>query len=280
MLAAALGRHPDIAYYYEPYFIWDYIDGPGEDDVRTADDLNPMARDFIVKEFDWFLRKSRKKILVEKTPENSFRIDYINTLFPNARFLHITRRGHEAVLSLNREWRQRQDLVRTRRIRDLYTTIKESFVEYPYKRCWRLLIQYELKTRANLKSKHIFNKSKWQGSEGYGPRFPGWRDAFNTMELISFNATQWQRSVEACNDGLAKLPQDRVLTIRYEDLTSHKDELWAKLQDFAGVSQHPELAPEVKPNRASRERKLADPETLAKIDSAIRPTLERLGYKL
>ena len=156
MLAAALGRHPDIAYYYEPYFIWDYVDGPGEDDVRTASDVQAAAHDRIIAEFDWFLHKSGKRILVEKTPENSFRIDYINSIFPNARFIHITRRGHDAILSLNREWRKRQKLVRTRSYRSLFSVISENFVEYPFIRCWFLLILYELKWRANLRREHIF----------------------------------------------------------------------------------------------------------------------------
>ena len=278
MLAAALGRHPDIAYYYEPYFIWDYVDGPGEDDVRTASDVQAAARDRIIAEFDWFLHKSGKRILVEKTPENSFRIDYINSIFPNARFIHITRRGHDAILSLNREWRKRQKLVRTRSYRSLFSVISENFVEYPFIRCWFLLIQYELKTRANLRRKHIFNKSKWQGEEGYGPRFPGWRDTYARNDLLTYNAEQWRHSVEACVDGLAKLQEDRVLTIRYEDLTSDTVEVWAKLQEFAGVSQHPELAPQVLPNRASIERKHAEPGTLEAIDRVIEPTLLRLGY--
>ncbi|MGB0713197.1 MAG: sulfotransferase family protein [Gammaproteobacteria bacterium] len=278
LLAATLGDHPDLAYYYEPYFIWDFIDGTGDDDIRTRADLNEAARDYISREFAWFLRKSGKKVLVEKTPENSFRIDYISHLFPNARFIHITRAGIEAVVSLNREWLIRKNLVRKRSPKELFRVIRENFVEYPFRRCWYLLVKFELKTRAGLNPRNLFNKSKWKGEIGYGPRFQGWEQAYAEHDLLSFNALQWRHSVEACIESLDRLPSERVLTIKYEDIVADPRGSWTLLQRFAGVSDHPEHAPVIRQSRAATEKQHLPPGDRARIRAIVAPVLERLGY--
>jgi hypothetical protein len=48
---------------------------------------------------------SRRRLLVEKLPENSFRVRWLSAIFPAARFIHIIRDGRDVALSLRqRGW--------------------------------------------------------------------------------------------------------------------------------------------------------------------------------
>jgi hypothetical protein len=73
--------------------------------------------------------------------------------------------------------------------------------------------------------------------------------------LLTFNALQWKHSVEACADSLAKIPPERVFTIKYENFTRNITSEWSALQDFIGVSRYPELSPDIKPSIAEKEEK-------------------------
>jgi hypothetical protein len=46
--------------------------------------------------------KSTKPILVEKLPINNFRVEFIHSIFPDARFIHIYRNGLEVALSIQK----------------------------------------------------------------------------------------------------------------------------------------------------------------------------------
>jgi hypothetical protein len=100
-LGRLLGSHPNVTYLNEPRRIWaldprtDVWTGEGELDLYDA---------------DWQTRKrlrrafasltERGTVMVEKTPINSFRIDYIRRVFPGARFLHLVRNGLDVARSM------------------------------------------------------------------------------------------------------------------------------------------------------------------------------------
>lgn len=57
-------------------------------------------KDFIDDFMSVFLEKSQKNLWAEKTPANSYCFNEFNTLYPNARFVHIYRDGKDVVTSL------------------------------------------------------------------------------------------------------------------------------------------------------------------------------------
>src|SRR5687768_7444339 len=95
-LGRLLGDHPDVRYLNEPRKIW-RIDprtdvGTGEATSQASLDLYDIeqpVRAEIRKAM--FKRVPPEGRLVEKTPVNSYRIDYLRALFPNGRFLHLLR---------------------------------------------------------------------------------------------------------------------------------------------------------------------------------------------
>ena len=58
ILEQVVGAHPDVAHWYQPYYIWNFHTGHLDSDARTLSDLSDKAIAFIRREFDIFFRKS------------------------------------------------------------------------------------------------------------------------------------------------------------------------------------------------------------------------------
>ena len=112
ILGNLLGQHPKLAYLNEPRDIW--ATAPTTDiwsdaatrrngELRlTSADATPETASSITREFILATHKQRAKRLVEKLPINSFRIDFINAIFPDALFIHLIRNGIEVARSIER----------------------------------------------------------------------------------------------------------------------------------------------------------------------------------
>ena len=103
-LGEVLSSHPDIKYLNEPRKFWkidprtdvwtDEVDGARLDLYEVDDEMREELRKTIFK------KPGKDQFLLEKTPVNSFRIDYIRALFPRARFLHLLRSGLDVARSI------------------------------------------------------------------------------------------------------------------------------------------------------------------------------------
>lgn len=106
LIGELLGCHPDVAYLNEPRDLWAldprtdaWKDGEGKI-VLSADDVTSAVRQRLTAGFCDALRSTGRTRIVEKTPINSFRIGYLNALWPDARFLHIIRDGRAVARSI------------------------------------------------------------------------------------------------------------------------------------------------------------------------------------
>ena len=138
ILGDVLGRHDEVTKWHEPYFIWDYYLGNLVDDIREANQLSERDLRFIRKEFEIFLGKSDAKMVVDKSPLNSFKIPFILTVFPNAKWVHIIRDGRDVTLSTYREWEKARRIVEERRFLDLFTVATKLLKRQVY---WRNRLQ-------------------------------------------------------------------------------------------------------------------------------------------
>lgn len=110
ILGKLLSQHAQLAYLNEPRHIWRHepqTDIWSENSnlnggklVLTADDFSEVAATRIHTAFAVEVRIQGKHRLVEKLPINSFRIEFINRLFPEALFIHIIRNGIEVAHSI------------------------------------------------------------------------------------------------------------------------------------------------------------------------------------
>ena len=108
-LGEVLGSHPQIKYLNEPRPLWrndprtDVWSGKAGAGARLdLYDVDEDTRALLRKRF--FSKAGPNDRLLEKTPVNSFRIDYIRSLFPNARFLHLLRNGLHVARSIGQRF--------------------------------------------------------------------------------------------------------------------------------------------------------------------------------
>ncbi len=112
-LGGLLSKHPHIKYLNEPRHMW--IACYPEADIwsnkararkgriaLSAQDVRHLDSRRLHSLFAFQLMKSRKSLLVEKLPINSFRIPFLIAHFPDARFVHIVRNGVEVARSIAR----------------------------------------------------------------------------------------------------------------------------------------------------------------------------------
>jgi hypothetical protein len=276
ILAEAMGRHPELAFFYEPYFLWDFHCGNGVDDRRTGADATPAARAFLRREMALFRARSGRRFVVEKTPENSFKIDFIRAVFPRGRFVHIVRNGYDCVLSIRREWERRQRIVEQRDVGGLIGVARRMLERQPFWRNRAQALWFEAKNAAWREPRAALNKSKWKGQVGWGPRFPGWEGELAARPRLVFHALQWGRSVEAVLDDLARVPEEQQLTLRYERLCADPEAELGRVFAFVGVAAAPDLAAAVRTDDRRSGRAAFSPAELALIDPIIEPVLARL----
>jgi hypothetical protein len=109
-LGELLGMHPQLAYLHEPRDIWQidprtdiWSPRAGTRDGRLvlgAADARLAAGAKIARAFAAEVRLQGAARLVEKLPINSFRIGYIDALFPDAQLIHVVRHGPEVARSI------------------------------------------------------------------------------------------------------------------------------------------------------------------------------------
>lgn len=112
ILGTALAQHPAVKYLHEPRNLWRAAypisdiwtaDAPacGGKLALTALDVSPLDKQRLRRAFS--REMAGRSILVEKLPVNSFRLDFLQRIFPDARYLHIYRQGLEVAESIARE---------------------------------------------------------------------------------------------------------------------------------------------------------------------------------
>jgi hypothetical protein len=105
-LGELLGTHPDIKYLNEPRNFWrtdprtDVWTGKTPEGRIDLYDVPDNLREELRKAL--FKKPGKDQFLVEKTPVNSFRIDYLRALFPKARFVHLLRSGLDVARSIQK----------------------------------------------------------------------------------------------------------------------------------------------------------------------------------
>ena len=191
--------------------------------------------------------------MIEKTPRNCFRVDFMNKLFPDAKFIFISREGKTNVSSLIEGWRRNAGRVKHKR----FPRLNQDFTI------------------------NNFEFAKW---EYVLP--PGWRE-LNGKSLEEICAHQWIQSNKYALDSLEKIESDRVMKIRYEDLCENPATVIKSITDFVEIpfdgkiKETAEQPPVVstglfeKPNPDKWKK---NQEAIERVLPSMQATMERLGY--
>jgi hypothetical protein len=111
ILGSILSRHNSVTYLNEPRQLWTaaypntdiWNKGPGGcrgNLLLTAADTEKQRSKRISRLFRFETIKSGKPVLIEKLPANSFRLQFIQMIFPDASYIHLYRHGLEVARSI------------------------------------------------------------------------------------------------------------------------------------------------------------------------------------
>ena len=180
----------------------------------------------------------------EKNPENSFLVPFLADTLPSAQFVHIVRDGRDAAV---------------------------SHAEKPW-----------------LAAVSAGSGRVGHARQAFGPHARWWveqdrREEFATVPDIVRTAWCWRRFTEAALDGLAGLPAERVIEVRYEDVVTDPMTAAEVLADFLGASPaglrslRAGLAG-ARRGSVGRWRKALSHDQVIEVEREIGPLLTRLGY--
>jgi hypothetical protein len=180
----------------------------------------------------------------DKNPENSFLVPFLAAMFPSAQFVHIVRDGRDAAV---------------------------SHAEKPW-----------------LAAASAGSGRLGHARQPFGPHARWWvepdrSEEFATVPDIVRTAWCWRRFTEAALDGLATLPAERAVEVRYEAVVADPATATEVLADFLGTSPAGRDALRgglagARPGSVGRWRNALSQQQVASVEREIGPMLARLGY--
>lgn len=269
ILGRLLQAHPDFVHAREPRLVWRY-GNDGYSDQLLAHQATPRIISHIKHYFAKLILKESGTRLLEKTPSNSLRVQFVDRVFPDAIYVHITRNGFDAVPSIHSFWLNNSSGIINSRIGDGRSILLQRLNEMSVR-------------QAPYYTKEFIHRALFKGagksSRLWGPRLPGLAEMVRDMSILEVSAMQWRQCTElACHDGRL-IGQERYMEIRLEELNLSKLEA---ILEHAGLTMHSAVEEAYNKefdNQASQKRRNelsdADRTSLRRI---ISPTMKWLGY--
>jgi hypothetical protein len=203
LLANLLASYPGAAAAREPRLVWRY----GND--RLSDELRPehattKVVDHIRRAFATLVREEGGQRLVEKSPANSLRPWFVDAVFPDARYVHITRNGWGAVPSMARFWIDRSTGLDAKQLRKTARRLREAEVrQLPY-------YAQEFLGRVAPRFRRTVRL--------YGPRLAGMQALAEELGVLETAALQWRTCVERSASFGREIGATRYLEVKLEEL--------------------------------------------------------------
>lgn len=263
LLGEILSQHSKLAYWLEPKYIWRFGNPGKKDDIRTPGECTPKVENYIKSRFRRYVIKDNKERLLEKTPSNCFRIEFINEIFPDAQFIHLVRDGRCVAVSAEKKWTTTPDPTAFKR---RFIKMEIPFSEWPF---YGVAILRD-----------VFGRIFFPG-KGYiwGPHFPGIREYRKQNGILKTCVEQWRQSVISALKQFRNIPNERIKTVYYEDLCRNPGKIISDILDFAGLKTESIL--EYADQRIKfRENEYSEGEIekMDRIEPLIEDELKILGY--
>jgi putative sulfotransferase len=228
------------------------------------DDLEPVVRgggraplgEHYLFLFDWLCRRFGRARVVERSGSSLLFVPSLAALFPEARFVHFYRDGRNAAISM-----QRHPFFR---LSVRFARVFEAMGLDPYR------------------PPFIFGSSRLYPlfESVMGPLMPVDRWLREPPALEAFG-NHWSRTVAGGVALLSALPQERVLSLRYEDILERPRAEFARLMEFLGpeyMDQNWLDAASRLPRRPTSDWHRLPADQQERLSLACRPGLTLLGY--
>ena len=222
-------------------------------------------------------KKSIAYRIIDKTPPNCFRVEYLAKLYPDAKFIYITRNGLDNTSSLMNAWRSKQKFqFRYRKYLEEYLSPLEANQEVENA---EIRVQKE-----SMQTPKYFDIDGYQADVWKFAMPPGW-EAYRNKTLAEVCAFQWLKTHEYALNSLSKLAPERVIRFKFEDLMAEPHTSIEKLCSFLEieftwnmqkiVSEMPLVNTFTPASKRKSRKNQADLET---IKDYIEPMQQQLGY--
>lgn len=256
ILGTLLSMHREVGFLNEPKALW-YTLYPHEDLVGSycrgeaqyrlsAEDTSEAVRKTAHKLFGAYLALSASHRVVNKYPEQVFRVPFVRSLFPDAKFIFLVRDGWDTCQSIE-NWSQRLGVQQADEQHDWWGANNRK---------WNLLWDQVISCDTALRE-----------------AMPARVELENPLDMA---ALEWIVSMQEGLHWMRQFPDD-IQMIRYEELVSWPEKSLSQLLDFC------ELPPDQRfLNYASQKLKPASPKQKGTVHPSIRPYFEKtmtaLGY--
>ena len=267
MTSLVFGEFDNIVVWDEPRTVWTMGNAERGHDRFTADLATPKVIDRIRKAFLKYQSAHGGRRVMEKTPSNCLRVPFITKVVPEAKFIHLVRDGRDNVSSCLRWWTM--PINRSRTLRRL----KETPVWE-----WPRYVPRFLHDRLG----HVLGLAKTVRS--WGVVYPEMYADLKRMRLEEVVATQWVRCVETAEADFAQVDPDLWIQCRYEDFVASPMEHVERYAAHTGLTVTPRVREYVRRtiHQDAMEvwRTRLTPEQIAIITPILKPTMDRLGYRI
>ncbi len=268
MLGRTLAHHSQVALLGEPRMTWRY-GNDRKSDRLTAADARPEVVNYIRGRFAEHVRAHGKPRLLEKSPQNAIRLDFVERVLPGCKIIHTIRHGVQSALAIQSFWKNKSTGV---------TTIPRDKVGRRLREVGLRRLPYYGREVARRLLGSAF--PGWVAPNIWGTRIPGIDELVKDLDLIEVCALQWRMSVEAARHHGQGLPPDRYMEYRLEDISPELIErvlAFCELEPEQAVMDY--LRAHYDPARQNRRIDEADPRDVERIRQWIEPTLHWLGYE-
>ncbi|ATX82003.1 Sulfotransferase family protein [Mariprofundus ferrinatatus] len=255
-----------VAVPYDVGYVWRYGNESISHDQFTSEMLKNNITAYIRNTLPKLanrIGKPHARFMVEKSVPNTLRPNFVYSIYPEAKYIHLIRDGRAVTESSMRMWVQPAD--------KSYLMKKLKYFPWSnYKYAWWYL--------SNMV------KGKFSGKRGqhiWGPRYIGIDEDAANLPLATVCSKQWRMCVEIAQQQLKQIPTSQIMEVRYEELMNDSSCL-EKLCDFIGIKdkqnvlQYFESHVDVK-NLSAWKSRLSQ-ESYDLIMTEISETLNRLGY--
>lgn len=261
LVASLLGAHPDLALVGEPRLVWRY-GNDGRSDELGPEHATPVVIDHIHRHFAAAVVDRGGQRLVEKTPANAVRPRFVDAVFPDAQFVHVTRNGWGAVASMREFWERRGAGLDAKQVAKLGRRVREA-------RPSQMPFYARELARRVVSGRHV---------PLYGPRLAGLQQVADELGCLVASAWQWRTCVERTATFGRSLPDGRYLEVQLESLDAGAV---AGMLEFCGLRHSPEVLERFRlgyrADLAGRRAHLSDDER-ATVAAYIMPANAWLGY--
>ena len=227
-LGELLSQHPELAYWRRPKYVWRHGNAWKRDDCLSADDATPRVKKYIRRRFTEQAEAAGKQHLLVCTQANSLALGFVDAVFPDGKIIHIIRDGREVAASQAKEWEIHSSITKSKGSRPpFFTLLRQRIGEVPLTDLPAYFGEFAGTVWTMLAG------SKYRYS--MGPKIRDWRRLKAEMDRLEYTALTWRECVSAAREVGSRLPEDRYIEVRFEDVVTRPEETVPRLLEFLGL---------------------------------------------